>query len=530
MRRHIQFNGVNNSSPGSQKAEISLVNDQGIPVEDYAILFRELFCIAAGDLAEDINQPLENMGVLFDEIINTGQVKPKAQSMSSRHTSVTSDPEHGPAYSRGQVLFLVNKVNRRESEHLQAAGFRFASTHNVAPILAQSMGVDREDITHHIDVMREFARETHILEPGIHLAYFALRAAVSGGFDILARRDARNQLPAMQLPFSSLEGWQIDYLQAMDTFNVIGCMRYLSRTAESSTASMKEHLFATQLLSTLRALKDEIAGDFFNEATLVAKPIFAPCRGHSDDAPPTSATLITFKQFVPIHTRAPGMKLEFVPLGFFNAQQFVYKNSPDHSAFARKVYREFAPVLDIVGGGGRPGSLDRKNSTVSFPAAFFKSSRDQSSSSVRTRTPDLLDEDGRPIPRLLKKPSPAVIKKSRAWLPSRRRHSTHGRDRSDRNRGDGSSEKNLFDVNGSSSDQGVYNGIMVSQEVSVDVKIETVDSKSGIEMDDIPVDTSRINGTGGKTLMSNVEVTREDRERTTFVDELFGICAGSRNS
>jgi len=115
-----------------------------------------------------------------------------------------------------------------------------------------------------------------------------------------------------------------------------------------SNPSAKEREFAKIFKATLEGLIDEINDVFFNDAVLLAKPIDAPCRGRTEDSLPSTAQLITFKIFVPIHARAPGQNLIFTPMSFFNVQQKVYQNSPDHPIFAAKTHREFAPIIDIV--------------------------------------------------------------------------------------------------------------------------------------------------------------------------------------
>jgi hypothetical protein len=160
-------------------------------------------------------------------------------------------------------------------------------------------------------------------------------------------KDAKNQLPTMQLPFDKFEDWQIDYLKTMDSMNVIAIMKALSKATQSTSPSQREQQFAKYVLQTIEALKEEGEDPIFNDAMLIADPIRAPCRGASEDSPPDVATLITFRIMVPIHSRAPGRKLIFTPLNFFKMRQHVYKNSRDHEVFARKVYREFAPALEL---------------------------------------------------------------------------------------------------------------------------------------------------------------------------------------
>lgn len=65
---------------------------------------------------------------------------------------------------KGQLLFLVGKAGRCEAEHLQGAGYRFATLSNVVPILAASMQVSRHDFTRRFDNMRDYVSDPHMLD------------------------------------------------------------------------------------------------------------------------------------------------------------------------------------------------------------------------------------------------------------------------------------------------------------------------------------------------------------------------------
>jgi hypothetical protein len=71
MRRRVHRAGLKRRL--GSKFETNLLNSHGSLIEDYSIVFRELFCVAAGDLADDMKQLLDKMGVLYDEITLTGQ-------------------------------------------------------------------------------------------------------------------------------------------------------------------------------------------------------------------------------------------------------------------------------------------------------------------------------------------------------------------------------------------------------------------------------------------------------------------------
>jgi hypothetical protein len=346
MRNHVHRAGLKRRL--GSKFEGNLLNGSGTPIEDYSLVFRELFCVAAGDLAHDLHIPLDRIGILYDEIIVTGQ-----QAMKDKKKKIGVPPDvdlEGLSGSgKGQLLFLVRTVNRREAEHLQTSGYCFAEPASVIPLLAATLRVGPKLLSQRIDIMREYAGEERMLEPGIHLAIFAIRASLGAGrhgFDLLARKDAKNRLPTMQLPIDTLEEWQLEYLKSMDSMTMARIMKKLVEALRRSP-SQREKQFAKQFFDTIEAIKEESDDPVFNDAKLIADPIQAPCRGASPDSPPGVATLITFRIIVPIHSRAPGRKLMYIPLNFFKMQQQLYKNAPDHDVFARKVYREFQPILDL---------------------------------------------------------------------------------------------------------------------------------------------------------------------------------------
>lgn len=337
------------------KTEINLVNDNGDPIEHYSIVFRELFCVAAADLADSLGFPLDEMGVLYDEIINTGQSSRKRKNALScrteayaKQSSMSFDLEGLAGFGRGQLLFLVRKVIRQDAEQLLANGYRFAGLSNIIDILAHDMRVDKSELGERLLSMRDYVNANNILEPGVHTGLFAIRAHIGGEFDVLVRRDARNQLPTMQLPVDKLEEWQTDYLDTLEGKTVTVCLKVLKSKSESNNVSEREKVWAGQFYNTLDALSDEISEPYFCDALLISKPVGAPCRGPSEKSRPDVCQMIAFRTIVPINVRKPNSKLEFTPLKFLKMQQHVYKNSPDHAIWERKIYREFAPFMGMM--------------------------------------------------------------------------------------------------------------------------------------------------------------------------------------
>jgi hypothetical protein len=530
MRDHLNhISTMKGSQPGKEGAEPGLTNDDGKPVEEYSIIFRELFCIAAADLAEQLNQPLEDIGVLFDEILSTGykdKSKPRAQRSSPQTSDIEKNGITRSHFGPGQLLFLIRRANPREAERLQAGGYRFAAIQNVADIVARSMQIHCDNLPRQLIIMREYNNGTQILEPGVYTALFAIRASVHGGFDVLVRKNTRDQLPTMRLPFGSLETWKLNYLSQLDGVSVQTCLKLLETRARTSTFNIKEQIFSAQLHDSLEALRDDINDPLFHDAVMIGKPVSAPCGGSNEDGQPSEAQLLALRLIMPIHSRAVDEKFEFIPLSFFKTQQRVYKNSPDHAMFARKIHREFGPILNQSREGlaGRDGdNKSRISSTLMKKPRLGRAGkssfnvRSQQERTIASPRPDALSGQSKRGFRLwegdsrdshLVYPSPVGAKKGLSNT---------------------SSQTNLVETQ-------MFGGIMVSQEVTVAVReLEPagqepgqVDeaSEDGIEMVELGKSSRDVAGRGRMGTMGWASKEVEDLE--TYVDILFAICVDTR--
>ncbi|KAI9761624.1 MAG: hypothetical protein M1840_001740 [Geoglossum simile] len=340
MKKHIRSLTAAKSSRQESQSSLHSYDptsySHGI-AEDSAAVFRELFCISASALAAQIDEPLENIGVLYDEILSTGVTKPNTKDVE------TGLSAPGTSFGRGQLLFVVRQANTAEAADLQASGYRFAEVQNVIDIMARSMQVERGELKTHIANMKSTATDERILEPGIHVTCFAIRACVNGGFDVLVQKEAKGLLPAVQLPISELDQVGLNTIQALDGMSVATCLATLRNSPTISDGPA--HAFITQFYDALLTLSDQISDPFFQDAKLVSKPISAPCRGPGPQSPPGHARLIAFRAIVPIQSRKPMDQLEYSPLGLFNVRQRVYKNALDHNVFARATHREFSGIL-----------------------------------------------------------------------------------------------------------------------------------------------------------------------------------------
>lgn len=433
---HLPHNGRDNSRGG-----IKLITDHGELIENYDVIFRELFCAAAAGLADKMKTQLTSVGILWDEILPTGAGgRAQAQARQNQQGAEQAaggdgqaprgaDGIHGASledlaekgvvrqpyqeFGRGSLMFLVRRVeNTRDMESLAAAGYRFAELHQVSGIIGSTMQIKTRSIENKLRTMSAFAENNAMLEPGVHVGFFGVQARVNNayGFDVLARRNARNLLPSVQMPLARLDAWQMNFLRQFERMTPHHIAR---RLAGLKNISHKEMMFASQLTDSIESLRGWVEDGIFDEAVLCSKTVEVPCRPVSAGSSPGTCTVISFRIVVPIHLNVESPKCEFVPLNMFKVHQLVYKDSPNHLAFTRSVHRELAPIINAVPAGaaaragraaGAATSHSRRASLrdARMASRLFRSGRPQTSGSERGGA---VDGDGVPIPTTLHRAS-----------------------------------------------------------------------------------------------------------------------------
>lgn len=364
MRMHLrgvpqEFDSTRGNTRASAQFEVL---DDSV---DYSVIFRELFCLAAAEIADELKEPIEKLGVLYDRIVKTGTVSKGNSKGRMKVLSAGSydDMELGCSrppivFGRGQMLFLSREVSPKDKAKLQAQGFRFAPTQHVTDIIARTMRINPATFAPIMECMRKFSRGEALIESGVHIGCFGIRAGLHGGFDVLVRSNARCQLPGVRLPYPKLNPKQLDFLRQLHGMTVSSTLNRLRHTAAPQSADEQD--FSSNLHEAIVSLSERLASlqgieSFFEDARFISTPVAIPCQWHGPAdvrfPGPDSATLFTFKVVFPIHCRAPNTRLEFTPLSFLRTQQQSFRGSLDLDVFARSVHREFSSVLE----SSRPG-------------------------------------------------------------------------------------------------------------------------------------------------------------------------------
>ncbi|EEP80878.1 predicted protein [Uncinocarpus reesii 1704] len=317
-----------NSGAADGRADIDL---------DFESVFKELFCVAAQELADRLHQPLEKMGELYDDIIITGTQSGAQKQGLERDLESVYIPK---MLGKGQFLFTVRQLSKEEAAQLSATGWSFAARQNIAPTLARSMQIPPEDMLISLENMRDYSDTQKMMEPGVHLICFSLHPSVRKGFDVLVCEEAPNILPHVTLPIMSVSQRQIDFLSRMDDWPLTLCLRWLKQTS-TEHADPELKAFCQHMYNAIVGLADLIDSPAFGGAKFSARRIMIPCRSTGQAGGTGKCTAFSFRIINGLQSRTTSPQLCLTPLRLFTAQQQVYPGIVDHANFQQTVLEEF---------------------------------------------------------------------------------------------------------------------------------------------------------------------------------------------
>ncbi|KAL8397552.1 hypothetical protein RB594_004311 [Gaeumannomyces avenae] len=373
---------------GGSKRGLRLSSNRHEPIENYDTTVRQLFCTAAGTLAASLKLNLEQVGILWDDVLVTGGLEQSKKNAFRWNSSDQLDADdifgHGAGSApdpglaekgsrswvetgndgRGSLLFLVRKANTSaDEEALEAVGYRFAELHQVSSLIGTRMRIRTPDLEGKLRDMAANAQQKAMLEPGLHIGLFGVRAqSVVFAFDVLARKGARNLLPSVAMELDKLEKWHMDYIEQLDRMSINAMLHVLESGGRGKGAETGEDtetaVFARKLSDTLTALRTWLDDSTLAEAVATSKVVQVPCSGSSPEGGVgQTATMIALRVVIPVsHRLAENSRCELVPLGLFRAHQMAYKGSPHNAAFAERAARELGPNTPR-------GEVDRESKT-----------------------------------------------------------------------------------------------------------------------------------------------------------------------
>ncbi|WEW55649.1 hypothetical protein PRK78_001082 [Emydomyces testavorans] len=304
---------------------------------DFESVFKELFCVAAQELADQLHQPLEKMGVLYDDVMITGTQSRRAAKHNTEDLESLYTPQ---MLGKGQFIFTVRHLSKEEAAHLSANGWRFAAGPQIAQNLARSMQIPPDEMLTDIENMRNYGATEKMMAPGVYLICFSLRPSVRKGFDVLVCKDAPNLLPHVALPVSSVSQWQSDILSQMNDWPLNVCLKWLKQRGDDHGDS-EMRTFCQQMYKATSELADLIESPAFGTAKFSARRIMIPCRTNGSASGTGKCIAFSFRIITSLQARTTSPNLRLTPLRLFSAQQQVYPGVIDHARFQQGVLEEF---------------------------------------------------------------------------------------------------------------------------------------------------------------------------------------------
>ncbi|RMZ89290.1 hypothetical protein DV736_g3472, partial [Chaetothyriales sp. CBS 134916] len=343
---------------------------------NFSTIFKQLFCVAAQQLANSIHEPLEKMGTLFEEPLETGMRHLTAHDISLSpplggpgKDSKEFDLEHNTPnlyeFGRGKYLFLNRCLSKADVVKLAALGYRFGPINQISELLAKNMEVSNNTIDSYLERMKICSSPEHLLPPGVHLACFVLRPSVSKSFDVLVPEKTQNQLPSSSLHLDRLKGWQSAFLKRFDDWII---KDILSAIINETGSTEVEKGFLWQLHASFIELIDLVGDtDAIMNAVFSARPFQATCRVAEGSHGPATCTILTVRLMHNIYSKSRRHDMVYIPLSFFSAQQQMDAIEANSDGFTIKLNKEF---------GYQPSPVTRHSSNRSSLGSSTKDSRE----------------------------------------------------------------------------------------------------------------------------------------------------------
>jgi hypothetical protein len=317
--------------------------------EDFSGMFKKLFCVAALSLANSLHEPLETLGLLFEEPLETGTLNEKSSFSHLnpvRRLSRAKQPDVETTsimpvlMGRGQYLFLDRRLDKSEVVKYGARGYRFATPKQISESLASSMQIPQDLMLNRLERMRMFSSKENLLPAGMHLACFFARPSVQRSFDVLVPTKTQGLLPHISFSFTQSTLQDMDTLQ---NFNEWTVGEILKELIHQSVASHSNQSFRCGLYQAFSQLV-ELIGDpaIMMEARFSSKQISAPCRQPNDGSATSTCIIYSVRAMATVEARSPRPELTYVPLSFFSAQQQLEASPWSHDIFAKQAHLEFA--------------------------------------------------------------------------------------------------------------------------------------------------------------------------------------------
>ncbi|KAG9997223.1 hypothetical protein KCU78_g17053, partial [Aureobasidium melanogenum] len=238
MRVHLQRTNVNTGYNTAASSRSSIYDEESY--HDSTVLFREGYCVAAADLAAQLQVPLVD--------------------------------------GLGQLLFYTRRLSPHEIDHYTAAGFRFAPLNRVEGAIANTMQIPIGLLAIQMQRVQDFAYRTSVPCPpkqGTFFVCLAALARVRDSFRVLVPMDRQDEMPDVQVSPYHMNSQQLSWLKRYNNWPAERFIWHIKLKEQnwSTLEDDEEKAFLIMLRTALGSLVTKIGERWFMDLVFCAEPI-----------------------------------------------------------------------------------------------------------------------------------------------------------------------------------------------------------------------------------------------------------------
>ncbi|KAH0194114.1 hypothetical protein KCV03_g600, partial [Aureobasidium melanogenum] len=381
MRVHLQRTNVNTGYNTAASSRSSIYDEESY--HDSTVLFREGYCVAAADLAAQLQVPLvDGLGPLYDQVLGTGLLTAYQHGLKALDNGAT---QQLTIFEKGQLLFYTRRLSPHEIDHYTAAGFRFAPLNRVEGAIANTMQIPIGLLAIQMQRVQDFAYRTSVPCPpkqGTFFVCLAALARVRDSFRVLVPMDRQDELPDVQVSPYHMNSQQLSWLKRYNNWPAERFIWHIKLKEQnwSTLEDDEEKAFLIMLRTALGSLVTKIGERWFTDLVFCAEPI--TIRYGANKAQRDGMTMVFgFTRLMDIHQPARKLPagLTLASWDLVRMRQHYYRGCNDQGRMRREVQEEFGPLLAkheeaIRSEGQRVKShkLDRTRSPCSDDSGVLK--------------------------------------------------------------------------------------------------------------------------------------------------------------
>ncbi|KAH0313164.1 hypothetical protein KCU74_g13347, partial [Aureobasidium melanogenum] len=381
MRAHLQRTNVTTGYNTAASSRSSIYDEESY--HDSTVLFREGYCVAAADLAAQLQVPLvDGLGPLYDQVLGTGLLTAYQHGLKALDNGTT---QQLTIFEKGQLLFYTRRLSSPEIDHYTAAGFRFAPLNRVEGAIANTMQIPIGLLAIQMQRVQDFAYRASVPCPpkqGTFFVCLAALARVRDSFRVLVPIDRQDELPDVQVSPHHMNSRQLGWLKRYNNWPAERFIWHI-KLKEQNWGMLEdddEKAFLIMLRTALGSLVTKIGERWFMDLVFCAEPI--TIRYGANKAQRDGMTMVFgFTRLMDIHQPARKLPagLTLASWDLVRMRQHYYRGCNDQGRMRREVQKEFGPLLakhkeDIRSEGQRVKSqkFDRTRSPCSDDSGVLK--------------------------------------------------------------------------------------------------------------------------------------------------------------